>query len=651
MKPSSSGRSHRIARSRSGRSLPRPADVDFSLIAESIPHIVWVAGPTGDTEYFNRRGAEYTGLPQDANNGWGWLSLLHPDDVEASSAAWAHATETESALEMEYRVRRFDGEYRWMCCRGLPVRDKDGQVYRWIGTCTDIHEEKQLESHLREAEHQSAEALTLLEALQTAAPVGFGFVDRDLRYLRVNETLAAMNGAPVSAHIGRTAEDLVPALWDQIEPVYRSVLESGQPALDLEFQGGTPGTEGQVRYWLVNCYPVRMDAELVGLGIVVIDITERKRAEDFRSVVMANMVEGLYALDDEGCLTFMNEAASRMLGWREDELRGKPMHAAIHFQRADGTPLPEEECALLKPRIAPGRPVRVADDAFTCKDGSILPVAYSAAPLEAVGGGGVVVVFRDATEETAERMRAQRELDALTWLGHIRDALDEGRMVLYSQPIVPLAGGEPGEELLLRMIGKNGELILPGSFLPAAEKYGLVAEIDRWVIVEAVRLAAAGRRVNANISAASVGAPDVLALIERELRLTGAPPSNLVIEVTETALMRDIEAGAAFARGLADLGCSLALDDFGTGYGGLTYLKRFPAVYLKIDIDFVRDLGESTANQHLVKAIVNLAQAFGQTTIAEGVEDAATLSLLAEYGVDYAQGYHVGRPAALVGDV
>ena len=157
--------------------------------------------------------------------------------------------------------------------------------------------------------------------------------------------------------------------------------------------------------------------------------------------------------------------------------------------------------------------------------------------------------------------------------------------------------------------------------------------------------------MNANISAASIGVHDVLALIERELRLTGAPPSNLVIEVTETALMRDMEAGAAFARGLADLGCSLALDDFGTGYGGLTYLKRFPAVHLKIDIDFVRGLCESTANQHLVKAIVNLAKAFGQTTIAEGVEDAATLSLLAEYGVNYAQGYHIGRPAALGDDV
>lgn len=170
------------------------------------------------------------------------------------------------------------------------------------------------------------------------------------------------------------------------------------------------------------------------------------------------------------------------------------------------------------------------------------------------------------------------------------------------------------------------------------------------MIVQAVRLAAAGRRVNVNISAASIGAHNVLALIERELRLTGAPPPNLVIEITETALMRDIEAGAAFARGLADLGCSLALDDFGTGYGGLTYVKRLPAVHLKIDIDFARDLGESTANQHLVKAIVNLAKAFGLTTIAEGVEDAATLSLLAEYGVDYAQGFHLGRPAALVGD-
>jgi EAL domain-containing protein (putative c-di-GMP-specific phosphodiesterase class I) len=260
----------------------------------------------------------------------------------------------------------------------------------------------------------------------------------------------------------------------------------------------------------------------------------------------------------------------------------------------------------------------------------------------------VVVVFRDITEEKKEQVAVQRELDALAWVGRIRDAIDENRLVLHSQPIVPLAGGPPSEELLLRMIGRDNEVILPGSFLPVAEKYGLIGEIDRWVITQASRLAATGRRViEANLSAASIGTPDLLAFIEQQIRDARADPANLVFEITETALMHDITAGEAFARGLATLGCGVALDDFGTGFGSFTYLKKLPITHLKIDIEFVRDLITHPDNLHVVKAIVSLARAFGLKTIAEGVEDEQTLTLLRTEGVDFAQGFHLGRPGPI----
>ena len=321
------------------------------------------------------------------------------------------------------------------------------------------------------------------------------------------------------------------------------------------------------------------------------------------------------------------------------------MHDVIHFQREDGSSIPEEHCELLKVRTE-GRSIRMDDEVFTCKDGSMRPVSYSATPLSngAMTLPGVVVVFRDVTEERSERLRVKHELAKLTWVGRIREALDEDRLVLYSQPIVPLTGGLPSEELLLRMVGRDGEIILPGAFLGIAEKFGLILEIDRWVVKESIRRAATGRRVEANLSAESINTPDFLAFIENELRDTGADPSNLVFEITETALMRDIERGEVFAHRLEDLGCRLAIDDFGTGYGTFTYVKRLPVRYLKIDIEFVRDLVGSSANQHVVKAIVNLAQGFGCQTIAEGVEDAETLKVLEEFGVDYAQGFYLGRP-------
>jgi EAL domain-containing protein (putative c-di-GMP-specific phosphodiesterase class I) len=178
----------------------------------------------------------------------------------------------------------------------------------------------------------------------------------------------------------------------------------------------------------------------------------------------------------------------------------------------------------------------------------------------------------------------------------------------------------------------------------------MIGEIDRWVITQATRLAASGRRViEANLSATSIGASDLLPFIEQQIREAHADPANLVFEITETALMHDIAAGEAFARGLAALGCGLALDDFGTGYGSFTYLKRLPITHLKIDIEFVRDLVTHPDNLHVVKAIVSLARAFGLKTIAEGVEDEQILTLLRAEGVDFAQGFHLGRPAPISG--
>jgi EAL domain-containing protein (putative c-di-GMP-specific phosphodiesterase class I) len=197
------------------------------------------------------------------------------------------------------------------------------------------------------------------------------------------------------------------------------------------------------------------------------------------------------------------------------------------------------------------------------------------------------------------------------------------------------------------MVGREGEIIPPGRFLPAAEKYGVIEEIDQWVVGQAIRLAAAGRRVEVNLSAASIGSARLLSVIERGLHETGADASNLVFEITETALMRDVKAGETFSHYLVKLGCRLALDDFGTGFGSFTYLKTMPVDYLKIDVEFVSNLGSNPANQHLVTAIVNLARGFGKQTIAEGVEDEETLDLLRAYGVDFAQGYHLGRPVPI----
>ncbi len=249
------------------------------LIAESIPHIVWLAAPDGSTRYFNRRGTDYTGCPPEANYDWNWVSLVHPEDAQRAQHAWEHATRTGTEYHLEYRIRRADGEFRWHAMRALPMRGPDAQILYWIGTATDIHDQKLLESNLRRSERQSAEALALLETLYSTSPVGFGFVDRDFRIVRMNESLAAISGAPLEEQIGRKVAEVMPRLWPQIEDTYGAVLEARKSFVNLEVVGEDAAAPNESSYWLASYYPVIVDRDVIGIGLVVVNITKRKRIE------------------------------------------------------------------------------------------------------------------------------------------------------------------------------------------------------------------------------------------------------------------------------------------------------------------------------------------------------------------------------------
>jgi len=277
------------------------------------------------------------------------------------------------------------------------------------------------------------------------------------------------------------------------------------------------------------------------------------------------------------------------------------------------------------------------------------------------GDARVVVVHVDITrrvvsqrallsERKAHEESVHHDIEELASIKRIEDALAEERLLLYAQPILDLITSEVVQrELLLRMREPDGDIVGPGSFLPVAERCGLIGEIDRWVIRRGAELAASGCPVQVNVSAHSISDRTVLNHIESCIEQTGTDPTLLVFEITETALVRDEAAARAFAERLHSLGCKLALDDFGTGYGGFTFLKRLPIDYLKIDVEFVSDLASNTASRHVVQAVVALARAFSLQTVGEGVQDAETLTLLRELGVDYAQGYHIATPGPLEG--
>jgi EAL domain-containing protein (putative c-di-GMP-specific phosphodiesterase class I) len=191
----------------------------------------------------------------------------------------------------------------------------------------------------------------------------------------------------------------------------------------------------------------------------------------------------------------------------------------------------------------------------------------------------------------------------------------------------------------------DSNLVLqPGSFLPAAERFGLIQAIDIWMVKQALELAST-MMPEVNISAVTLcdmrARQEILALLEAAPDLAG----KLVFEITETAAADHLLAAQKFSEQLTALGCGLALDDFGTGFGSFTYLRALPLRYLKIDTSFVRNLEHSRDDQRVVQSIIGIAQQFNLLTIAEGVENEPTLRLLRELGADYAQGFHVGCPA------
>ncbi|HWH43212.1 MAG TPA: EAL domain-containing protein [Thermoleophilaceae bacterium] len=232
---------------------------------------------------------------------------------------------------------------------------------------------------------------------------------------------------------------------------------------------------------------------------------------------------------------------------------------------------------------------------------------------------------------------------AIASVHQIRDALAAERLVLHAQPILDLeTGAIARHELLVRMVRDDGTLIPPALFIPAAERFGLITEIDRWVARQGARLARSGTPVAVNVSAHSIGDEAFTDLVATEL--AGSDGGNLVFELTETAVATNFEEAHEFAERLAALGCPLALDDFGTGFGSFAYLKHVTAATLKVDSEFVRDLPTSPADQRVVRAIVTIAETFGQEVVAEGVESAASLRILRSYGIRYAQGNHIGMP-------
>jgi diguanylate cyclase (GGDEF)-like protein/PAS domain S-box-containing protein len=630
-----------------------------------------------------------------------YLERVHTDDRERVQATIGRALADHRPFAFEERVVRPGGEIRLLESQGEVQTDQDGQVVRMIGVCHDVTERRAAEVAAREAEQRFRSAFE-------HGPVGIALVDvsdgRRGRYLEVNRAICEIAGYSEEELLTTSRQALThPEDAEAEQTLFDHLLAGEIPSYSVENRTLRP--DGEWAWTAVNTSLVRDDAGAPLYAIIQVqDVSERKRfegqlqyladhdpltglfnrrrfeAELARQVAFNSRYgpTGAVLVIDLDHFKYVNDTLGHAVGDEliarigsllRDRLRETDVVARLGGDEfAVLLPSADEEQARLvgedivksvrgqAVQLSKDRSLRLTACVGIALFGQDYDVAHEAvlvnadiAMYEAKEAGRDRCVLLDATEGPQTQMRAR-----LTWSERIRTALEEDRFELYQQPILDIRKDEVSlHELLVRLPGDSGELIPPGTFLYIAEQFGLIQAIDRWVVGQAVhlikRLHTEGRPVtlSVNLSGASITDASLLELVEQEIRATGIDPRALIFEVTETAAIVNIDKARRFADRLAELGCAFALDDFGAGFGSFYYLKHLPFDYLKIDGDFIRQLPASKPDQLTVKAIVQIAHGLGKRTVAEFVGDDATLRLLGRFGVDFAQGYHTGRPVAV----
>ncbi len=252
----------------------------------------------------------------------------------------------------------------------------------------------------------------------------------------------------------------------------------------------------------------------------------------------------------------------------------------------------------------------------------------------------------DPSEQGKDDMAADMD-----WASRVREMLEHDKFRLVYQPIVSTGDGSVQDyEVLVRMICDDGQIILPGGFMPAAERFGLIHSVDRWIVSRAIQQLATlhehGHRASFSINLSGKAFEDttLLPLIQKSLDETGLDPTWVTFEITETAAIANLAAAEEFITALKDIGCQFALDDFGSGFSSFAYLKHLPVDKLKIDGAFVKGMAHSSVDQAMVESMNQVAHALGKRTVAECVENEETMHLLRDMGIDLAQGNYLGRP-------
>jgi diguanylate cyclase (GGDEF)-like protein/PAS domain S-box-containing protein len=562
----------------------------------------------------------------------------------------------------------------------------------------ELSQRARLETEARRAARGLREVQQRFESAFDNAPIGMALIAMDGRWLQVNDALCRITG--------RTADELKATTLEAITHPDDAGLDAQGLAQLLAGEVRSNQVEGRLRHaqghdvWVLVTRSLVHDEDRRPLYVVtqVQDISERKAlARHLEYVVDHDFLTGLFnrrhfeqALAREAERTARYGAAGAVLlldldnfkevndafGHRagDDVLKGVAGLLRQRLRHTDTVArVGGDEFAVLLTQADADHAQRVADEVVKALGRETAVLADRSLRVTASVGVAMLDGLTDvealayadlAMYEAKEAGRnrfvvyrppqdgRKRVSARFVEVERIRHALEEEHLILFGQPILDLGSGAICQhELLLRLPDEtSGRPLPPSAFLYAAERSGLMQAIDTWVVRKAIGLIAeharAGRRLvlGVNLSGRSIGDQKLAAVVEDALTESGIDPAQLVFELTETAVISNIEEARIFATRLHARGCRFALDDFGAGFGSFHYLKSVPFDYLKIDGDFIRGLAASPMNQLLVSAIVGIALGMGKKTVAEFVADEETVDLLRKLGVDFAQGYHIGEP-------
>jgi diguanylate cyclase (GGDEF)-like protein/PAS domain S-box-containing protein len=632
-----------------------------------------------------------------------WRALVHPEDMpRVQSGIREHVAGKTPLFESIHRMRHRSGEWRWVQSRARARLDSNGRLLRLVGVELDITERKLYEDALFR-EKESAQI--------TLQSIGDGVVTTDAGSIvdYLNPVAEQLTGWRLEDAMGRSVEEIFRTFHEETcepleNPLTQSVrrvrpIKSVRPMLLIR-------KDGNELYVESTSAPIRDGSGKVSGGVLVFhDVSESRELNrrlsyhashdlltglvnrrEFesrleRALKSAKARESSFALCylDLDQFKIINDSCGHGAG---DALLGQVgalLKAKVRWRDTlsrlggDEFGILLEACSLDEAlRTAEVLREAVRNFRYTWEDrtfrlgasvgvvpitadnedvASILSAADSACQAAKEAGRNRVHSF---AENDIELMRRRREMQ---WAARINAALEEGRFELFRMTIQPLQKPEAGAhyELLLRMRDEQGRMVAPDSFIAAAERYGLMPAIDRWVIENALRwlVSEADEREKLelcaiNLSGQSLGDDKFLPFVIEQFQKSGIDATKICFEITETAAVANFSQANRFIQALKELGCKFSLDDFGTGLSSFGYLKHFPVDFLKIDGSFVREILRDPIDREMVRSINEIGHLTGKKTIAEFAENAEIIQMLTSLGVDYAQGYGVAQPSRVL---